>query len=426
VVASDYRIYLTSWVGRIPGERGIVTTVDPRTNIETLLLDIEIASDDMFIDENDNIFIIGSSDKPDAKSIYVLPAGNYLNPIVPIAGLGRARCISKHGRYVYFSDRVSIKRFLYPLLSPGTVETFLEKPVDSMSFSSEYLYYADYRNGVVGRINIQTKFDEVLASGLNGPITVRYDESTGNLYFLEAGTSAEKYKDGTLKAIHLGPPLKKTGLKINLNPPEILEKESVTITITGRLTDESGMGLGGRPLSIRRDGDAIGSVTTDSNGDYSYEWRNVYLERGNYEVAVRFEGDSAHEASSASVTLTVMAKYKVEVLSKRGVATGSGWYRQGATATVSITPTVIEEDFFTKHVFEGWVVEGVVVSTSSTYSFTVDKTITLTASWRTEMNLVNIGIVVGVILLIVIVSAVLAARRKHAPLPPPPPPPPTR
>ncbi|MEM2945615.1 MAG: carboxypeptidase-like regulatory domain-containing protein [Thermoproteota archaeon] len=423
VVASNQRIYLTSYVGSIPGEKGVVTTVDPETNIETLLLNIEIASQDMFIDENDNILIIGPSDKSDAKSIYLLPSGNYLNPTVLKAGLGRTWCISKHGEYVYFSDRVSIKRFRYP---NGAIETFLEKSVRSMSFSSEHLYYADYRNGLVGRINIQTKFDEVLASGLNGPTAVRYDESTGNLYFLEAGTSAEKYKDGTLKAIHLGPPLKKTGLKINLNPPEILEKESVTITITGRLTDESGMGLGGRPLSIRRDGDAIGSVTTDSNGDYSYEWRNVYLERGNYEVAVRFEGDSAHEASSASVTLTVMAKYKVEVLSKRGVVTGSGWYRQGATATVSITPTVIEEDFFTKHVFEGWVVEGVVVSTSSTYSFTVDKTITLTASWRTEMNLVNIGIVVGVILLIVIVSAVLAARRKHAPLLPPPPPPPTR
>jgi hypothetical protein len=72
-----------------------------------------------------------------------------------------------------------------------------------MSFSSEYLYYADYFNGVVGRINIQTKFDETLASGLHRPIQVRYDESTNKLYFLEAGTDAEECKDGTLKVISI-------------------------------------------------------------------------------------------------------------------------------------------------------------------------------------------------------------------------------
>ncbi|MEM2087514.1 MAG: hypothetical protein QXF52_02415 [Thermoproteota archaeon] len=420
VVASDYRIYLTSWVGRIPGERGIVTTVDPETNIETLLLDIEIASSDMFIDEEDNILIIGSSDQPGAKSIYLLPSGNYLNPVVLKTGLGRANCISKHGEYVYFSDRVSIKRFRYP---DGAIETFLEKSVMSMSFVSEHLYYADYRNGVIGRINVQTKVDEVLASGLNGPIAVRYDGSTGDLYFLEAGTSAGKFKDGTLKAIHIGPSLKKTGLTVNISPPEIFAEERTNVTITGRLTDESGVGLGGRPVSILKNGDAVGIVTTDSNGYYSYEWRDVYLEKGSYEIAARFGGDSAHEASSISITLTVMARYRVEVLAKRGVATGSGWYGQGATATVSITPTVVEEDFFTKYVFEGWVVDGVLVSTSPTYSFTVDENVTLTASWRTEMNLVNISMVAGVILLTVIVSVVLVVRRKRAPVPPPPPPP---
>ncbi|MBO3753767.1 MAG: carboxypeptidase regulatory-like domain-containing protein [Candidatus Brockarchaeota archaeon] len=418
-VASNYRIYLTSYVGSIPGERGVVTAVDPMTNIETLLLDVEIASNDMFIDENDNILIIGSSDQPGAKSIYLLPAGNYLNPVVLKTGLGRTNSISKHGEYVYFSDLVSIKRFRYP---DGAVETFLEKSVKSMSFSSEHLYYANYRDGVVGRINIKTKVDEVLASGLNGPVAVRYDESTGELYFLEVGTSAGKYKDGTLKAIHLGPSLKKTGLTISLSPPEILEKESVTVTITGRLTDESGVGLGGRPIGIYRDGDAIGSVTTDSDGRYSYEWKNVYLERGDYEITVVFKGDFAHRASNTSIVLTVMAKYMVEVFSERGVATGSGWYRQGATATVSISPTVIEKDFLTKYVFEGWKVKGVIVSTSPTYSFTVDKTVTLVASWRTETNLVNVGIIVGIILLMIMVSAILVTRRKRAPLPPPPPP----
>jgi hypothetical protein len=124
VVASDYKIYLTSYSGCIPGKKGTISIVDAKTNIETHLLDIEIASEDMFIDENDNILIIGSSDQPDAKSIYLLSAGNYLTPVVLKTGLGRTWCISKCGPYIYFSDHKAIKRFSDP---SGTIETFVEK-----------------------------------------------------------------------------------------------------------------------------------------------------------------------------------------------------------------------------------------------------------------------------------------------------------
>jgi len=102
----------------------------------------------------------------------------------------------------------------------------------------------------VGQIDIQTKVDEVLASGLNKPIAVRHDALTGNLFFLEAGMDAWKHEDDALKAISARPSLEKTGLTINLNHTEILEKESATVKITGRLTDESGLGVGGRPLII--------------------------------------------------------------------------------------------------------------------------------------------------------------------------------
>ncbi|MBO3841443.1 MAG: hypothetical protein FGF48_03380 [Candidatus Brockarchaeota archaeon] len=96
---------------------------------------------------------------------------------------------------------------------------------------------------------------------------------------MEVGTSTQKYKDGTLKVIHLGPSLKKTGLTVSINPPEILESESVTVAITGRLIDESSVGLDGRPVGIYRDGDAIGSITTDSDGRYSYDGRTSIWKR---------------------------------------------------------------------------------------------------------------------------------------------------
>jgi parallel beta-helix repeat protein len=202
VVASDNRIYLTSYQGSIPGENGTVSVVDPQTNIETHLLNIEIASCDMFIDSNDNITIIGSSDLLNAKSIYLLPAEHYTNPSVLKTGLGRTWCISKSGTYTYFSDHYAIRRFNG---TSGTTEMFVGKSVMSISFSSKYLFYADYFRGTVGRIDIKTKSDETLISGLNSPINVRYDESSNRLYFLEAGTDERECKDGTLKVITFAP-----------------------------------------------------------------------------------------------------------------------------------------------------------------------------------------------------------------------------
>jgi hypothetical protein len=68
--------------------------------------------------------------------------------------------------------------------------------------------------------------------------------------------------------------------------------------------------------------------------------------------------------------------------------------------------------------------DGEVISASAAYSFVVNKPVTLVAGWRTEVKLIAIGLVVGVILITVVMLAVLITRRKRALLPPPPPPPP--
>ena len=176
--------------------------------IETPLLNIEIASEDMFIDSNGNILIIGSSDLGTAKSIYLLPSGNYTNPIVLQTGLLRTWSISKSGNYVYFSTNTyngtgDIKRF--DINNLALIETFIPgRDAMSMSFGGGYLYYADYFEGTLGRIDISTKINQTLKSGLNNPIGVRYDEVSNKLYFLEAGTQGGQYKDGTLKVLELG------------------------------------------------------------------------------------------------------------------------------------------------------------------------------------------------------------------------------
>jgi hypothetical protein len=208
VVASDGKIYMTSWPWGYgsPGEYGLVSVVDPLTGVENLLLNIEISSHDMFIDSNDNILIIGMSDQPNAKSIYLLPSGSYTNPVVLKTGLGRCWSILEIGKNTYFSVGMmgshAIKFFSN---FGGDIGTFLtgSKVFNSLSFGLGYLYYANFLDGIVGRINMQTKTDETLLSGLNHPNCVRFDQSSGRLYFLEGGTNAAQYKDGTLKYIQV-------------------------------------------------------------------------------------------------------------------------------------------------------------------------------------------------------------------------------
>ncbi|MBI3500941.1 MAG: T9SS type A sorting domain-containing protein [Bacteroidetes bacterium] len=197
VSASDGKVYLSSYQNSIPGQYGKFSVVDTGTFVETHLMDIAIASDDMFIEANDNISIAGMSDLSSANSIYYLTAGNYTSAAILQNGLGRVWCISKKGSDTYFSDLHTT----YYFGPNGIIHTFMNKSVISITFSSNYLFYADYFSGTVGRVNLQTMADQILLSGLNAPINVRYDAGTNSLFFLESGTDGAQYKDGTLKVL---------------------------------------------------------------------------------------------------------------------------------------------------------------------------------------------------------------------------------
>ncbi|MBN1504704.1 MAG: hypothetical protein JW952_06575 [Candidatus Eisenbacteria bacterium] len=196
VVASDGMIYLTSYLNSIPGDQGKVSAVDPATKTETHVVDIAIAACDMFIEPDDDIYIIGSSDTPGANSIYLLSAGAYTSPSVLHTGLGRTRCISKSGATLYYADIASIWYW-----SGSKFVNFADKGIISMSFSSKYLFYSDHLGGTVGAIDLSTKADVTLCSGLNYPLSVRWDDADGKLYFVECGSVANQFKDGTLKVV---------------------------------------------------------------------------------------------------------------------------------------------------------------------------------------------------------------------------------
>lgn len=197
VVATNGTIYLGSYTSSIPGEAGSVSMVNPATLVETNVVDLEIAVCDMYIETDNDIVVIGSSDQLTAKSLYRLPAGAYASPAVLRTGLGRVWSVTEQGSDTYYSDHTAIQK----ISGTGTVETWYSKSVMSLAASSKYVFYADYFGGTVGMIDFATKTDSTLVSGLHGPHAVRWVAATSRLYFTEVGTSAGQFKDGTLQVI---------------------------------------------------------------------------------------------------------------------------------------------------------------------------------------------------------------------------------
>ncbi|MBO3840674.1 MAG: hypothetical protein QXJ72_08125 [Thermoproteota archaeon] len=128
---------------------------------------------------------------------------------------------------------------------------------------------------------------------------------------------------------------------------------------------------------------------------------------------------SSEERCSITVVEPVLleakwgTRYFIDAMSSIGQVSGAGWYDAGSTATVSISTIRVEKDMFTNYVFEGWMVDGELVSTSPTYSFTITKPVSLKASWRTETNITTVRAIAGVILLIVTVIIAIAFLKKR-------------
>ena len=104
-------------------------------------------------------------------------------------------------------------------------------------------------------------------------------------------------------------------------------------------------------------------------------------------------------------------EYLINATAPMGAISGAAWYPTNAIAVLSISPTRLEKDFFTNYVFEGWKVTGTTVSTSPSYSFTVTGPMSLTASWKTELNLGTVGVAGGGVVLAIAAVALLALRR---------------
>ena len=196
VVTEDGKIYLGSYVGSVPGESGRVSVLNPSTLVESNVCELEIAVKDMFLESDNDILVIGSSYLPDAESLYRLAPPAYTSPNVVKTGLGRTQGVAALGSDIYFADYTAIRK-----ISGDVTEAWFTKFVSSLSASTKYLFYSDQYAGEIGMIDLATKHDSVLVSGLHYPFKVRWIAETNRLYFVELGTTDGEYKDGTLQVI---------------------------------------------------------------------------------------------------------------------------------------------------------------------------------------------------------------------------------
>jgi hypothetical protein len=197
-------IYLSSYVGTIPGNSGKVSHAAFDVDlgwVETPVTDVAIATRDMFLDANGDIYLIGSSDDAGANSLYRLPAGNYASPEVLATGLGRTGGLTLLNGDIYYSLITGSVR----IISDGAnQEVFPGGNPLSLATDGTFLFSGDL-NGSVSRRNLSTGAVETLFSGPGHINAVRYDPDEQFLYFLRSGTAAAQYTDGSLNRMFVGP-----------------------------------------------------------------------------------------------------------------------------------------------------------------------------------------------------------------------------
>jgi hypothetical protein len=203
VVTGNLGIYLASYVGSIPGNSGRVSvgTFDIEAGwSETPVATVETAVSDMYLDQNEDIYLLGSNVDAGAKNLYRLPAGNYASPELLASGLGGSSSLTLVNGDIYYAVVGQVHS-----ISDGVNQVVFSGPqVTTMTYDGTYLYYGTL-DGNVRRRNLQDGVETTLFSGAGEITAVRYDAESQTLFFLRSGTTAAQYKDGSLNSIYLGP-----------------------------------------------------------------------------------------------------------------------------------------------------------------------------------------------------------------------------
>ena len=88
-----------------------------------------------------------------------------------------------------------------------------------------------------------------------------------------------------------------------LSGPEEVDVGTEAV-FSGKVTEDSGAGVEGIPLSVIIDGRSLPQQTTSSDGSFSFS--NTFLQPGKHGVEVRFPGSDFMRANSARLDLDVV------------------------------------------------------------------------------------------------------------------------
>ncbi|RLE80967.1 MAG: hypothetical protein DRJ52_05195 [Thermoprotei archaeon] len=106
-------------------------------------------------------------------------------------------------------------------------------------------------------------------------------------------------------------------------------------------------------------------------------------------------------------------EYYIKVESEYGKVSGSGWYREGSVATISLDTTRVDY-FFTYYEFSGWIDEsGQKVSEQPVYSFKVTSPKHYKAVWVQKLNIpLIVGVIAALVALVLLLIFLLVKHIK--------------
>lgn len=198
LVIIDDKIFHSSYSYSIPGESGQLWVYDLNNRTDKFFLNVSIATEDMCSDSFKNFYLLGSSDKSTAKSLYKFSPPDYSSPTVLLTGLGRTLSITEYNNNLYYTDYSAIWKI------DGSLQKtlFYMKPgISGLVITDKYLYYTDLFNNRIGRIELHSQTSEIIFDNIPYPCKMTIDRENHAIFFLSQGTAAKNFKDGRILKI---------------------------------------------------------------------------------------------------------------------------------------------------------------------------------------------------------------------------------
>ena len=155
--------------------------------------------------------------------------------------------------------------------------------------------------------------------------------TTGNHSFQVVFEGADEYEDSS-SAIVSRTVGKETTVLTVTSPINNYSTDSTSVAFAGTLTDDDGVILNGKTVTISESGTTLATLTTDSNGAFGITLNNITV--GSHQYTVKYEGDSNYTASTVNRTVTRTGhSYSLEVESDKDILS----YADSESATVTAT-----------------------------------------------------------------------------------------